>query len=281
MLIDRESTAPIAEVSERRMIKAIEQCVEWADAVILSDYSKGVLSHAVCKAAVAAAGGKPVIVDPKGLPWDGYRGATVIKPNAKEAELFYGRPIDDEQDLENMGQKLGEQLADPKIHAALRRVPDLTVASLRCDGTLFTCGNGGSAAQATHVAGEFVGPFYDRERRPLRAIPLGFDPSSFTAIGNDFNYESVFARQLEALGRPGDVLWAFTTSGNSVNVLRAMEKAKAVGIRTVLFSNRDGGRARLIADQFLYTPEAPIHRVQELRLLYAHSLCEEIERQLR
>jgi hypothetical protein len=98
---------------------------------------------------------------------------------------------------------------------------------------------------ATHVTGELVGSFFDRTRLPLRAVPLGFDPSSVTAIANDFSYQIIFPRQLQALGKPGDILWAFSTSGNSPNVLAAMETAKNIGITTVLFSNHDGGRAVL------------------------------------
>jgi D-sedoheptulose 7-phosphate isomerase len=168
---------------------------------------------------------------------------------------------------------------DQMLHAQLGSVADQVVKVLKSGGTLFACGNGGSASQATHVTGELVGPFFDRDRRPLRAIPLGFDPSSLTAIANDFNYQIIFSRQLQALGKPGDMLWAFSTSGNSPNVLAAMETAKAMGITTVLFSNHDGGRARLIADYFLYTPQSSTPRVQELHLLYAHILCEIIELQ--
>jgi D-sedoheptulose 7-phosphate isomerase len=166
---------------------------------------------------------------------------------------------------------------DSRLHAELETVAGQTVDVLKSGGTLFTCGNGGSASQATHVTGELVGSFFDRARRPLKAIPLGFDPSSLTAIANDFNYEIIFSRQLQALGKPGDMLWAFSTSGNSSNVLAAMETAKAMKIATVLFSNHDGGRARLLADYFLYTPQSSTPRIQELHLLYSHILCDQIE----
>lgn len=106
---------------------------------------------------------------------------------------------------------------------------------------------------------------------------MGFDPSSLTAIANDFSYQIIFSRQLQALGKPGDMLWAFSTSGNSSNVLAAMETAKAMKIAMVLFSNHDGGRARLLADHFLYTPQSSTPRIQELHLLYSHILCDQIE----
>ena len=161
---------------------------------------------------------------------------------------------------------------EQRLHADLETVATQTVHVLKSGGTLFACGNGGSASQATHVTGELVGSFFDRTRLPLRAVPLGFDPSSVTAIANDFSYQIIFSRQLQALGKPGDILWAFSTSGNSPNVLAAMETAKNIGITTVLFSNHDGGRARVMADYFLYTPESSTPRIQELHLLYSHVL---------
>jgi D-sedoheptulose 7-phosphate isomerase len=166
---------------------------------------------------------------------------------------------------------------EQRLHADLETVATQTVHVLKSGGTLFACGNGGSASQATHVTGELVGSFFDRTRLPLRAVPLGFDPSSVTAIANDFSYQIIFSRQLQALGKPGDILWAFSTSGNSPNVLAAMEMAKNIGITTVLFSNHDGGRARVMADYFLYSPESSTPRIQELHLLYSHVLCELIE----
>jgi D-sedoheptulose 7-phosphate isomerase len=167
--------------------------------------------------------------------------------------------------------------ADDALHAKLGAVADQVLEALRRGGTLFTCGNGGSAAQATHVTGELVGTFFDRSRPPMRAIALGFDPSSLTAIANDFEYQMVFSRQLRALGKAGDVLWAFSTSGNSPNVLAALETARLMGISTVLFSNHNGGRGRSLADYLISTPESSTPRIQELHLLYTHILCEMIE----
>jgi D-sedoheptulose 7-phosphate isomerase len=167
--------------------------------------------------------------------------------------------------------------ADEILHSTLCAVASQALETLRRGGTLFTCGNGGSAAQATHVTGELVGVFSDRSRPPMRAIALGFDPSSLTAIANDFDYQMVFARQLRGLGRVGDALWAFSTSGNSPNVLAALETGKSMGIGTALFSNHDGGRGRSLADHLVLTPESSTPRIQELHLLYAHILCEIIE----
>jgi D-sedoheptulose 7-phosphate isomerase len=170
--------------------------------------------------------------------------------------------------------------ADDALHAKLGVVADQALETLRRGGTLFTCGNGGSAAQATHVTGELIGTFFDRSRPPMRAIALGFDPSSLTAIANDFDYKMVFSRQLRALGKAGDVLWAFSTSGNSPNVLAALETARFMGISTVLFCNHHGGQAHGLADHMLSTPESLTPRIQELHLLYTHVLCEMIEGRL-
>ena len=173
-----------------------------------------------------------------------------------------------------------EAASDESIAAALRRVAEMTIEAMRKSGRVLICGNGGSAAEATHFAGEFVGAFLDRERQPLPAIPLGFDPSSLTSVANDFGYERVFARQLAALGRRGDILWALTTSGNSPNILAVLEQAREQSITTVLFTDHAGGKGRELADVCLLTPEAATPRVQELHLLYGHVLCEVIEAEL-
>lgn len=153
----------------------------------------------------------------------------------------------------------------------------LTADALAAGGTLFTCGNGGSAAQAAHFSGEFVGPFYNRTRRPLAAIALGFDPSAATAVGNDFGYEEILSRQLEALARENDILWALTTSGNSPNILAVLEVARTKGVRTVLLTGCGGGKARSHADLVLDLGEFPTPRIQELHLVVGHFLCEAAE----
>ncbi len=159
----------------------------------------------------------------------------------------------------------------------LERVAEATIACLQRGGRVFLCGNGGSASQATHLAGEFIGPFLDHARAALAAIPLGFDPASLTACANDFGFESAYARQLEALARAGDILWALTTSGNSPNILAAMQRARELGVTTALFTNHDGGRCKALADMVLHTPPAPTPRVQELHLAFGHGLCEVVE----
>ena len=170
--------------------------------------------------------------------------------------------------------------ADEALLESLHQVARITADSLRGGGTLYLCGNGGSAAEATHLAGEFVGAFYDRTRPALAAVPLGFDPATLTAVANDFDYQQVFSRQLSALGNAGDVLWALSTTGNSPNVVAAMRQARDMGIATVLLTNHDGGQARPLADHALLTPKADPPHVQELHLLYGHCLCEWIEAEL-
>ena len=161
--------------------------------------------------------------------------------------------------------------------ATLENVATAVVRSLEAGGTLFTCGNGGSAAQATHLAAELVGPFENRRRPAYRAIPLGFDPSSLTAISNDYDYTTALARQLRGLARPGDVLWGLSTSGNSPNVVAALEAAREIGVETVLFTNHDGGAGAAIADHVLATPQSATAHVQELHIAYGHALCGRIE----
>jgi len=142
-------------------------------------------------------------------------------------------------------------------------------------GCIYTCGNGGSAADAQHFCAELVGR-YERERPALAAVALSTDTSALTAIGNDYGFERVFARQLEALGRPGDVAIGITTSGNSPNVLRAMDAATARGLVTVALTGR-GGQAGAIAAHHVAVDEARTARVQEVHATVLHVICELVE----
>lgn len=182
--------------------------------------------------------------------------------------------------LAEAAQQFSAVANDATLRATLDRVAQRTATVLGAGGRLLLCGNGGSAAEATHLASELIGAFQDRRRAALAAIPLGFDPGSLTAVANDFGYPRVFARQLQGLGRTGDMLWALSTSGNSLNIIEALRQARAMGITTVLFANHHGGQARALADEALLTPQAPPPRVQELHLLFGHYLCEQIETQL-
>ncbi len=157
---------------------------------------------------------------------------------------------------------------------------EMIVQSLRAGGTLYLCGNGGSAADAQHIAGEFVGRFR-AERRALPAVALSTDTSVLTCIGNDYNYERVFARQVEALARPGDILWAFSTSGTSPNVLKAAEAARAKGVRVLAFTGRVNSKLEAMADLCFCAEASLTARSQELHQLAYHIICDLVERNFR
>ena len=146
-------------------------------------------------------------------------------------------------------------------------------------GTLFFCGNGGSAADAQHMATEYV-VRYMRTRRAYPAIALTTDTSLLTAAGNDMGFETVFARQIEALAKPGDLLIIHSTSGNSPNVLRAAETARRQGVQVLAFSARDGGALRALADHNVIIPTERTDRAQELHLCIEHIICDLVEQTL-
>lgn len=144
---------------------------------------------------------------------------------------------------------------------------------LEAGGKILFCGNGGSAADCQHLACELVGRF-QRERRGLPAIALTVDTSILTAVANDYSYERVFARQVEALGRPGDALVGISTSGNSPNVLEALRAARARGLRTLALTGAGGERMEAEADFCLKVPSRDTPRIQECHLLVGHILCQ-------
>ena len=144
-------------------------------------------------------------------------------------------------------------------------------------GTLFFCGNGGSAADAQHIATEYV-VRYTRNRRAYPAVALTTDTSLLTAAGNDFGFDEIFARQVEALAKPGDLLVIHSTSGNSPNVLRAAAAAKTNGVRVLAFSARDGGALRTLADHSVVVPTDRTDRAQEMHLCMEHLICDFTER---
>jgi D-sedoheptulose 7-phosphate isomerase len=143
-------------------------------------------------------------------------------------------------------------------------------------GRLFVFGNGGSAADAQHMAAEMVGRFA-RERRALPALALTTDTSVLTSVANDYNFERVFVRQIEALGRPGDVAFGISTSGDSANVLRAIQAAKAGRLQTVALTGRDGGLIGAAAEIHINVPDDSTARVQEVHRTLIHAICELVE----
>ncbi len=144
---------------------------------------------------------------------------------------------------------------------------------LKAGNKIIFFGNGGSASDSQHLAAEFVGR-YEKERRALAAISLTVDTSAITAIGNDYGYERVFERQLEALGRKGDVAFAISTSGNSKNVIAAVKKAKEMGVYTVGFLGNTGGELKGLVDVPVVIPSKKTSRIQESHIMIGHILCE-------
>ncbi len=170
-------------------------------------------------------------------------------------------------------------LESPELLAQIDRAAEESVRALRSGGKVLLCGNGGSASDAQHLAGEFVSRFrYDRA--PLPAVALNCNASILTAIGNDYDYELVFERQVRALGRPGDVLWAFSTTGNSKNVARALAAARELGMKTVGFLGGSGGVCLAEAEIPLLVPSGDTPRVQECHITIGHALCDCVEREL-
>ena len=160
--------------------------------------------------------------------------------------------------------------------AAFDKIAAAVVGTLRSGGKLLTCGNGGSAADAMHLAEELVGR-YNRNRRSLPAVCLNADATALTCIANDFGYDEVFARQIESLGAPDDLLICFSTSGNSPNILRALAAAKKHGVKSIALLGKDGGKATGKADLELIVPSRDTARVQEAHTLLLHALLEAVD----
>jgi D-sedoheptulose 7-phosphate isomerase len=156
-------------------------------------------------------------------------------------------------------------------------IAGLIAETFKAGGALYLCGNGGSAADAQHIAGELVGRF-QCERRALPAVALSTDTSVLTCIANDYDYESIFARQAEALVSEGDVLWAISTSGTSANVIKAAEVAKGKGAGIVAFTGRKNSPLEAMADLCLCADAAQTARSQEIHQLAYHNVCDLVER---
>jgi D-sedoheptulose 7-phosphate isomerase len=178
------------------------------------------------------------------------------------------------RELAGTAERVAEQLG-PALDRALAMVRD----TVRQGGTLFFCGNGGSAADAQHLATEYV-VRYMRKRRAYPAIALTTDTSLLTAAGNDLGFDEVFARQVEALAKPGDLLIIHTTSGNSPNLLRAAEAARARQVLVLAMSAKDGGKLKALATHSVIIPTDRTDRAQELQLCIQHIICDLVEREL-
>ncbi|MDC0182774.1 D-sedoheptulose 7-phosphate isomerase [Nitrosomonadales bacterium] len=156
---------------------------------------------------------------------------------------------------------------------------DLLSTCLENDGTIFWCGNGGSASDSQHIAAELVGRF-KKERRALKSLALTTDTSILTSVGNDYGFEEIFSRQFEALGTEADILVGISTSGNSENIIRAFETAKGIGALTLSLTGNDGGKLRQISDHSLIVKSKSTARIQEAHILIGHILCDYIEESL-
>lgn len=155
----------------------------------------------------------------------------------------------------------------------------IIVDSILKNGKLLVCGNGGSAADAQHISAEFVGR-YVLERAGYPAIALSTDTSIITAIGNDYSYDDIFSRQVEALGRNGDVLLAISTSGNSSNIINAINMAKKKGLKIIGLTGKDGGKMKNLCDTVFIFPYKETARIQEHHMMTYHLICEFVEKKL-
>jgi D-sedoheptulose 7-phosphate isomerase len=166
-----------------------------------------------------------------------------------------------------------------QLGEAMDRATALTVAALRDNRPLLVCGNGGSAADAQHIVGELVGRFL-HERRALKAICLSSNPAVLTAWSNDYSFETVFSRQVEAYAEPGGVLLGISTSGNSANVVGALQAARRLGMGTIGLTGEGGGRMAEFCDVLLAVPSRSTPMIQQIHLVLYHCLCAAVEEAL-
>ena len=164
-----------------------------------------------------------------------------------------------------------------ELQATVKAIADAITGSLRAGNKLLLIGNGGSAADAQHIAAEIVGR-YKRERRAWAAIALTTDTSALTAIGNDYGIEDIFARQVEGLARPGDVLIAMTTSGRSPNILAALRRARELGVTTIGLTGTKGESLRALCDHVLIAPCDDTPVIQQIHMVALHAICDDVER---
>lgn len=172
-----------------------------------------------------------------------------------------------------------EMLSNDEMLLVIRQMSEIITHTFKGGGKVLLCGNGGSAADAQHLAAEFSGRFF-LDRKPLFAEALHVNTSYLTAVANDYGYDMAFARMVEAMGRTGDVLWGFSTSGNSPNVLKAIDKAREIGMTSFAFTGAKGGKAAAIADLLLAVPSENTPRIQEAHITVGHIICEMVEQSI-
>lgn len=184
---------------------------------------------------------------------------TVIEKRLQEALEVKQRIVSDKQLVEN-----------------IQKAAVICIASLKKEGKILFCGNGGSAADAQHLSAELTGR-YLVDRKPLFAEALHVNTSYLTAVANDYSYDEAYARLVEGMGRKGDVLFAISTSGNSQNILKAVERAKNLGMTVIGMSGESGGKLKSLVEVCLQTPSRDTPRIQEGHILIGHIICELIE----
>ncbi|HRT14340.1 MAG TPA: D-sedoheptulose 7-phosphate isomerase [Bacteroidales bacterium] len=189
------------------------------------------------------------------------------------------RQIRVKEAIEENIELMNSILHDTIFMSQISQLADIMVKSLRKGGTIFFCGNGGSAADAQHLAAELSGRFYF-DRAPLPAEALHCNTSYLTAIANDYGFEHVYERLIRGNGKKGDVLVGLSTSGNSLNITKAFETAKNLDITTIAFTGENGGKLKEIADYILQIPSTDTPRIQEAHILIGHIICELIETEM-
>ena len=170
-------------------------------------------------------------------------------------------------------------LQDNVLQERIQKIANQSIAAFKDDKKMLLCGNGGSASDAQHIAAELSGRFY-ADRPSLYAEALHVNSSYMTAVANDYGYEATYARMVEAAGRKGDILIGISTSGNSPNVVKAMQKAKELAMLTVGFTGKDGGKMKNICDIMICVPSADTPRIQEAHILIGHIICQLIEEEI-
>ena len=170
-------------------------------------------------------------------------------------------------------------LNDPILMGTIEKVTTVVAAAFRAGNKVLFCGNGGSAADAQHLAAEFSGRFYT-DRDPLPSEALHCNSSYMTAVANDYGYDVVYSRIVKGMGKPGDVLIGLSTSGNSVNIMKAMEQAAEIGMINVVLTGESGGKLRNMCDYLINVPSSDTPRIQESHIMIGHIICELVETEL-
>ncbi len=224
--------------------------------LVLTGYGRSTLNDGVCTSYIAEDMGDA---------------AEFIINDVRNSDMLNNKIfLDNIAEHKDLLERLGQ------IHVPTSKAAELMADRLRSGKRIFLCGNGGSAADAQHMAAELSGRFL-RERKALDAIALSCNSSAITAIGNDFSFEDIFVRQIEAHGRDGDVLVAISTSGNSINILKAVAKANEMGLVTIGLTGEGGGEVGKITEMLIDVPSSSTPRIQEMHLLIEHTICEMIE----